>query len=63
MSRSFAGFWESMVQPDGSQSAVDVIGKLCDVIEAHPGDDIVKVAILLWLTTLCTLIRLICRHF
>lgn len=29
---------------DGSHSAAYIIGKLCDVAEAHLGDDVVKVA-------------------
>ena len=28
---------------DGTHSADDIIGKLCDVAEAHPGDTVVKV--------------------
>jgi hypothetical protein len=28
---------------DGTHSADDIIGKLCDVAEAHPGDAVVKV--------------------
>ncbi|CAM6082363.1 unnamed protein product [Calypogeia fissa] len=38
---------------DGSQSAIDIIGKLCDVIEAHPGDDVVKGYAITAITKIC----------
>ena len=30
---------------DGTHSADDIIGKLCDVVESHPSDNVVKVRV------------------
>ncbi|KAL3689733.1 hypothetical protein R1sor_016042 [Riccia sorocarpa] len=38
---------------DGAYSAMDIIGKLCDVIEGHPGDDAVKGYAITAITKIC----------
>ncbi|XP_024390606.1 AP-4 complex subunit epsilon [Physcomitrium patens] len=38
---------------DGTHSADDIIGKLCDVAEAHPGDNVVKGYAITAITKIC----------